>query len=927
LRASWESYEKNQGAAFRLNSPSQSWLGAVGLFVVVSIAYFLAARVGVVLGVSQSVPIFWPAAGIAVGAFITLGPNARLPVAAAVVAATIASGILLGRSLSLTITFAFFNTGEALLTAWLIERWFGRAFTLGTVRQVLGFVVASAVSEAVAASGAGIVVHLLEPTTSSAHAWRLWFASCSLGIFTVAPLLIGLGEIVRELPPRRELIEGTIGLATLAAVSVFVISLPQSPWATALPVVLVLPVVLWIAVRCRPAFAAAAMFIVALAVIWSITFDVGHFADASVPLSDRILAAQTLVLAAALLALVLAALFAERRRSEAALKQGRERLRLALDGAELGAFSADFATGRLECDARAAQIHGQNVLPMTIKESRRFVHPDDLAGIDAALAEAQRTGGVWNAEYRVVPPPDHPHAGETRWVAVESSIMRDLQGAPVGLLGVTRDITERKRAEQTLAERNAQLALAGRAALVGSYAYDVNTRVLQFSEGYAAIYDLPEGTSEMTGSQRRALVHPEDLEQLDRVRSEAFEQRRGEFSLVYRNILPKRGVRWIESRSLVLYDSNGRPERMVGVNIDVTERKQMEQALADRNRQLQLAGKAALVGSFATEIDVAREDLKSRRAQVSPGFAAIYGLPEETTEISVGDWRSLVHSDDLPQYLEHSQKVFTERRGEHHAEFRILRPCGTIRWIEARSFIEYDQAGHARRLVGVNIDITERKQAEEARKILNAELDHRVKNALATVTAVISHTRQGNGSVADFAVALDGRIRSMATTHELLSSHQWHGVSLMELVRRELAPYATRNNTEINGPPVLLKPEAGRAIAMVLHELATNAAKYGALSSKNGRVAIRWDQHLNGHPRSHLVFEWQEIGGPPVIAVGKSSYGTSTIRDLVPYEFGGTVDLVLALEGVRCRLELPSNWLRNDRQGFSDRRPRITANR
>jgi len=136
----------------------------------------------------------------------------------------------------------------------------------------------------------------------------------------------------------------------------------------------------------------------------------------------------------------------------------------------------------------------------------------------------------------------------------------------------------------------------------------------------------------------------------------------------------------------------------------------------------------------------------------------------------------------------------------------------------------------------------------------------------------------------------------------------------MELVRRELAPFTTRNNTEINGPPVLLKPEAGRAIAMVLHELATNAAKYGALSSKNGRVAIRWDQYLNGQPRSHLVFEWQEIGGPPVVALGKPSYGTSTIRELIPYEFGGTVDLVPAPEGVRCRLVLPAGWLGSDDQ-------------
>jgi two-component sensor histidine kinase len=266
-------------------------------------------------------------------------------------------------------------------------------------------------------------------------------------------------------------------------------------------------------------------------------------------------------------------------------------------------------------------------------------------------------------------------------------------------------------------------------------------------------------------------------------------------------------------------------------------------------------------------------------------------------EISVGDWRSLVHPDDLTQFLEHRQHAFAERRGEYHAEFRIVRSCGTIRWIEARCFIEYDQAGHAKRLVGVNIDITERKRAEEARKILNAELDHRVKNALATVCAVISHSRQGSRSVSDFAASVEGRIYSMAAIHELLSSRQWQGLSLMDLVRRELAPYATPTNTEINGLDVTLRAEAGQALAMVLHELATNAAKYGGLSTNEGRVSVRWDRRLNGHSRSYLALEWREIGGPPVVAAGNSGYGTSTIRDLIPYEFGGTVDLVFAPEG------------------------------
>jgi len=231
--------------------------------------------------------------------------------------------------------------------------------------------------------------------------------------------------------------------------------------------------------------------------------------------------------------------------------------------------------------------------------------------------------------------------------------------------------------------------------------------------------------------------------------------------------------------------------------------------------------------------------------------------------------------------------------------------------------MSYSIDGRPQRVLGVNIDVTERKRAEEQLHRLVAELDHRVKNSLATVSAVVSHTSQESRSVSDFVAALDGRIRSMATTHQLLSSQRWQGVSLTELVQRELEPYATHDNTEINGPGILLKPEAGQAMAMVLHELATNAAKYGALSTKNGRVSIRWDRHLNGHPWSHLEFEWQEIGVPPVVALGKSGYGTSTIRNLIPYELGGRVDFVLAKEGVRCRLELPADWLENDRQPFS----------
>src|SRR4030095_15516042 len=143
------------------------------------------------------------------------------------------------------------------------------------------------------------------------------------------------------------------------------------------------------------------------------------------------------------------------------------------------------------------------------------------------------------------------------------------------------------------------------------------------------------------------------------------------------------------------------------------------------------------------------------------------------------------------------ESAFGKGLGEYAIEYRIVRAGGEVRWVESRSFITYTGEGRPHRVTGVNIDITGRKRAEEHQRTLLAELDHRVKNALATVSAVVSQTRQGSRSDADFVAALDGRIRSMATTHELLSSRQWHGVSLTELVRREIAPYATRNNTEI----------------------------------------------------------------------------------------------------------------------------------
>jgi two-component sensor histidine kinase len=189
--------------------------------------------------------------------------------------------------------------------------------------------------------------------------------------------------------------------------------------------------------------------------------------------------------------------------------------------------------------------------------------------------------------------------------------------------------------------------------------------------------------------------------------------------------------------------------------------------------------------------------------------------------------------------------------------------------------------------------------------VLTAESEHRVKNTLAVVVTVIERAREDAKSIDDFVASLRGRIQSMAGTQTLLGQSQWQSVSVVDLVHNELRPYATGTNTSIDGPAVHLIPNASQALAMVLHELATNAAKYGALSRPDGHVSVKWWQTTDPSPM--LRIEWKETGGPLVAVPVREGYGGSVIRDLLVYELGGRTDLVFAADGVRCTIELPIN--------------------
>ena len=233
---------------------SGQWANWIGLSILVGVAYFLAARLSLLLLTKpDGVAVFWPASGVAAGALVALGPRARLPVAVGAAVATIVANLMGDRSILSAFVFALCNAGEALLTGWLIQRYFGRNFALDRLSHVLGLVTAAVVATAI--SGIGGTAGFLYFHSSTApilSTWQHWFASDALGILTVAPLIIEFASVAREPPSRSELIEGILGLTALVCISAFVILLPQGHWGIVIPIAALFPLLLWLAARCRP---------------------------------------------------------------------------------------------------------------------------------------------------------------------------------------------------------------------------------------------------------------------------------------------------------------------------------------------------------------------------------------------------------------------------------------------------------------------------------------------------------------------------------------------------------------------------------------------------------------------------------------------------------------------------------------------------
>jgi PAS domain S-box-containing protein len=426
--------------------PTLPRIGATGLAIAVGIAYFVAAQLGLAfLTEPDGVAVFWPAAGVSSGVLIALGRAARLPVASGAMIATVIANLMGDRNVWSATALALCNAGEALLTAWLIERYFGSRFGLDRLRDVLGLLAAAVAATAASAIGGMAAFKLFHsPTAPIWTIWQHWFASDAVGIITVAPLVISLAKALREPPPRNEIMEGIVALVMSAVINAIIVWLPPEPWETVLPAALMFPILLWLAARCQPVFAAAAAFVASLTIVWTMTSGIGHFADPAIPIGDRILSAQAAILGITLKAYVLAALFAERRRHEAVLEESEARLQEALTVGAVMAFEWDPRSGLSQRSENAAQILGFGPQqPFTAAQFLARIHPDDRACFKALVHKVSVDSPCYSVTFRFIRPD-----GREVWLEETSKAEFDTAGRVVRLKGLTRDITRRKQAEE-----------------------------------------------------------------------------------------------------------------------------------------------------------------------------------------------------------------------------------------------------------------------------------------------------------------------------------------------------------------------------------------------------------------------------------------------------------------------------------------------
>ena len=483
--------------------------------------------------------------------------------------------------------------------------------------------------------------------------------------------------------------------------------------------------------------------------------------------------------------------------------------------------------------------------------------------------------------------------GNDRWWDVVVTPVPGGDGKIASILATSRDVTERKRIEQTLREQAALIELNPDAIIVRS----LDGRILSWNAGAEQIYGFSR--PEAVGKLARDLLQSRFSIPLNQQKAE-LEQKgywQGEVSQQKRD-----GTEVVaSSRWQVQYGDDGQPLRILETNTDITQRKRSDHAL--RDSQLRLRHAADSVGLTYLELDVTRSLIRT-----ADNFSSVMGfaLPGGADGIEYTAAQALyyhhVHSEDKARFTDAVTDIANDGHGKF--DYRVIGDDGVERWIETVWSIEKNSNGDVLRGFATNHDVTDRKRAEEHIFFLMREINHRAKNVLAVVEAIARQTAI-SGDPATFVKRLSDRIHGLSASQDLLVKSDWQGVEMAELVQAQLAWFKDLigSRVTLSGIPALLSPAAAQAFGMAFHELATNAGKYGALSDRKGKVQISWQIEGGEEPAFEVC--WIETGGPHVVKPEHPGFGEVVIKRMAESALNGKALIEYRPEGIYWRLRCP----------------------
>jgi PAS domain S-box-containing protein len=331
-----------------------------------------------------------------------------------------------------------------------------------------------------------------------------------------------------------------------------------------------------------------------------------------------------------------------------------------------------------------------------------------------------------------------------------------------------------------------------------------------------------------------------------------------------------------------------------GLQTDITEARLTADELEEQRRRAQMAVEATGLGLWEW-------DLRSNALAWSERNRALFGVAADE-EVTIERYMALVHPEDVAEV----RNAYASAReapggGDYAVEHRVVTPAGELRWVLAHGRVATDQEG-PRLVIGTTLDITERRAADEQRNLLMRELAHRSKNGIAVIMAIVSQTARGMESAQAFEQLLMSRLQAMAQSQDLVTVSGGQPVPLIDVATKTLTPFGlARFDVDAALQAISVPGDVAVGLGLLLHEMATNAVKYGALSVRKGRVGLSREAAVDGL----AAFAWRESGGPEVKPGGREGFGTRLLEAALRNQ-GGKVVFAFEPPGFRACVEFPT---------------------